>query len=798
MPAYIPGTEALAADVAPLLQVIEGGQTVGGGAQILQFTGDAAVAASELSTTEVVVATGNGAAQTATLVVGEGAGGAAVTSGLAVGAVPLSVAIPAIACSLGLTVAVSSHFYPDEWKTIGEELTALGATIGGRVRCFLGDDGNTYYDEATIEYLKNYFIARGFYQGDHFDYDVSDLRYPNRFPDNFALSSGYYVYYGDGDTRRYIRECLPGDGSLCYAYKYNGVTWINYIRQGRADNTKPIAYQYYYRVGNPKGDLQGIINYNEGQAKDGTWYSWYSSWSFRDSWQIENGGSFDTDGSHIPYQPDAGFVSFQGTKVPGADIVQPDADEPDLEIPFPQSYPTWRPYSFPPEITQPGNLPVVYPVEIPDANPNQQESQNPDPERYPDGLPDWIRKITEFPDPYPEVVPYPAYEPNPVPLPDPEAVPEPDPDPNPVPSPSPAPQPEPLPEVDPYSVPEGNPEPLPQNDPINPTQPSNIPDPNPTPPTDTVPAVIPIPTTVSSNKLFTVYAPTMTQLNQLGGFLWSTSIIDELKKIWQDPLDGVIKLHRIFAVPTTGNSQHIILGTIDSEVSALVVTDQYKEYNLGSISIPRFYNNILDYAPFTSIGIFLPFIGFKELNTNEIMGGMLTVKYKVDIYTGVCIAQLLVSRQPDIPAVKVLYTFVGNMSQEIPLTALTQRGLYTSILEAGVAVGGLAATGGASALNAASTIGHAALREMNSVERSGNLSSNAGIMGEKSAYLIIRRRKGYDANSYNTLYGYPANKTMMLGNCKGYTKVKYVQLETAATQEEKNELETLLKGGVLL
>ena len=793
MPAYIPGTEALAADVAPLLEVVEGGQAVSGSAQIISFTGDAAVAASELTTTEVVVATGNGAAQTATLVVGEGAGGAAVTSGLAVGAVPLSVALPAIALALGATVAVSSHIYPDEWQQIGDALTSAGRTIGGKVRCFLGQDGNTYYDQDTIEAIKNFLCSKGIFSPASYRIDSSKLNHPERMPSGVATCNTY-TFYTDNNHRnigKYTVENARGCGLILTADGHFNLIMAK-PKAGASDNIVGTYDVYDTQTGRTTHSVRpGSFSATD---KEGTQYYYYRATNTNPNNMISYDGASSYNNSAGFDVGDVCGCLWKGYYMPSPEVVDPSSIIPDEMTPFPQTYPDWQPFVFPPEITNPGDLPTVFPVEIPELNPSQEESQEPNPLRYPDILPNWIRKITEFPEPYPEVVPYPAYQPDPAPFDDPAIVPEPDPDPNP----SPSPEQEPVPEVDPYNVPEGNPDPLPQNDPINPTVPSNIPDPNPTPPTDTVPAVLPIPSTVSSNKLFTVYAPTMTQLNQLGGFLWSTSIIDELKKIWQDPLDGVIKLHKIYAVPDTGSSQNIILGTIDSGVPALVVTNQYKEYNLGSISVSRFYNNILDYAPFTSIGIFLPFIGFKELNTNEIMGGMITVKYKVDIYTGVCIAQILVSRQPDIPAVKVLYTFVGNMSQEIPLTALTQRGLYTSILEAGVAVGGLAATGGASALQAASSIGHAALREMNSVERCGNLSSNAGIMGEKYAYLIIRRRKGYDANSYNTLYGYPANKTMMLGNCKGYTKVKYVQLETAATQEEKNELEALLKGGVLL
>lgn len=323
-------------------------------------------------------------------------------------------------------------------------------------------------------------------------------------------------------------------------------------------------------------------------------------------------------------------------------------------------------------------------------------------------------------------------------------------------------------------------------------------DPDPViPASPAIPDVV-LPDTVSSNKLFSVYNPTSSQLDQLGGYLWSANVLDELKRIWQDPLDGVISLLQVYCTPTSGSSRHIILGCLDSEVSAKVVTSQFVTIDCGSINLAELNKNVTDYAPYTSLHIYLPFIGFTELDINECMRGLISVKYKVDVYTGTCLAEVKVVRNPDIPNGAVLYTFNGNCSQQIPLTSSNASGMLGAIIGA-VGFGLSVASGGNLGVMAgANMVGHTVNREMLHVSHSGNLSANSGIMGQKKPYLIIGRARPYNAQNFNTQYGYPINQTSYLNNCRGFTRVKSVRLKTSATDAERQEILELLEEGVFM
>ena len=359
----------------------------------------------------------------------------------------------------------------------------------------------------------------------------------------------------------------------------------------------------------------------------------------------------------------------------------------------------------------------------------------------------------------------------------PEAYPEPEPSPVPLP----IPEPWIWPSFDKIRTPDPTPQ-APEPDPWDDT-----PDPRPKPPVGDSPITIAAPTSIvgSSDALFSVYNPSQANVNALGAYLWTNSIIDIISQFFQNPLDAIISLHIVYCTPETGSSKNIKLGYLDSGVSAAVVTSQYKTIDCGDITIPEVYHNALDYTA-VKLNLFLPFIGFREISTKECMGARLNVQYKIDIYTGTCLALIYVIR-PNVR--QLLYTFEGNCSVQVPLTGADRSRLVAGLVTAGVS----AFTG-----NPAGVIGGIGSIGVN-IERSGGFSGNAGAMGVKKPYLVINRAINAQADGYNVLYGFPLNKKVKLIQCKGYTRVQSVHVDIPyATQEECNEIRDMLTRGIII
>lgn len=788
-------------ELSEIFQVLEGGANTGS-AQIIQFPVDAAGAAAETALSgegiSTTVTLGNGVAtEVSQFTVLEG--GANTTTGLGLLSMDVGAAGAAIAPALGVLAGVGLYnLAPDFWTGVADALTEAGQTVGGQVRAFInGDNGQVGFSETTIEIIKNALLDVDMFKSGmeidtlasnlniyYYDYDEQPsssrhIQGPAVFNQinwqyNFPLRASRRSSDPEMYTIVSVTLTINGSTHVIVPDQLNSFCCVYHTSRNNQVHTAFDMTPYASIFAGTDGTASHTTLYNGistgtqyeeyGGGQIVRWYEcngkklllavdrWYSGGMIIGS-DIDNYYSSimsPYSGTNYPY-PEAPWFSSTEYDNPN---VQPDATYPSSE-PFPQTYPTWMPWTAPSGVPWPAELPAIYPVEVPAVNPNanQQQAQNPDPSPDPEPLLDYLKK--HFP--IPKLNP----QPTPTPVPDPD--PQPDPDPIPVPDPEP---------VEP-----------------NPPDPNKPVDPSPTP-------VVPVlPDTMPSTSMFTVYAPSLANIRALGAWLWSTDIIEQVLRMWQNPLDGIIAFMIVYCDITTDRSSNIQIGYLDTGISSRVISQQFATIECGSVQIKEYLNNATDYSPYTSIHLYLPFIGVVELDSDEFMGGTMTITYKVDMYTGTCLAMIKCTRQPDMPEPTILYTFSGNAAQQLPLTASSFGGALSSLVSA--VSGGIAIASGGGVAGAA-MLGHSLTHEMVHIGHSGSLSANAGIMAPRIPYVILSRKHSYDANGYNAIYGYPANKTVNLGNCTGFVRVKAGHLRSKASENEKSEIMNLLKEGVIL
>lgn len=372
--------------------------------------------------------------------------------------------------------------------------------------------------------------------------------------------------------------------------------------------------------------------------------------------------------------------------------------------------------------------------------------------------------------------------------------------------------PSPSPSTYPGDVPQSNPAQLPGNVPdytpnLNPeSDPSQEPSPEPAPEPDPAPnesnsgtspiPIIPefpvLPSAASS--LLHVYNPTQGQIDAFGSWLWTTfsgDLIDTVSKLFNDPMDAVIGLHELYATPATSGSSTIRAGFLDSGVSSKLVGSRYTSINCGSVVVPEYYQNYLDYSPYTKCFVYLPFVGIVPVSADDIIGNAIQIKYNVDSYTGCCIAIITVARAGYSSTV---YQFEGNCGVEIPITSGYQSTLIGGLL----GVAGTAISGSPHVGLAAASLGRANLGK-NEVSHSGSFGSSYGAMGAKIPYIIVKRPTQKSVVNYNDEYGFPAHKRVRIGDCSGYLRAREVHVVSpTATDEEKARIEEMLKEGVFV
>lgn len=337
----------------------------------------------------------------------------------------------------------------------------------------------------------------------------------------------------------------------------------------------------------------------------------------------------------------------------------------------------------------------------------------------------------------------------------------------------------------------------------------------------------------SGSGLIHVYNPTPAEFVSFGNWLWVTYADATIDKIWNNPFDGIIGAHELYATPSNDGTDNIRSGFLVCPTTAALVRQRYTEIDCGTVIVPEFYGNYLDYSPYSQAYIYLPFIGIQEVSVDDIVGHAVNIRYRVDAYNGSCIAMIYVAKQG---YRNLCYQFAGNCAVEVPLAGGSQAAIKAGMMQAeayatagvqsagltgiaqalgglagGLAHGGLAgaigglasgvisglANYGAAKINAGATREAARVANKSSVQHSGTFGASHGAMGLKIPFIMIRNPIQVKVVNYNDDYGFPAHKRVIIGGCTGYLRVKEVNVISAhATNEEKIAIEEALKAGV--
>ena len=321
--------------------------------------------------------------------------------------------------------------------------------------------------------------------------------------------------------------------------------------------------------------------------------------------------------------------------------------------------------------------------------------------------------------------------------------------------------------------------------------------------------VIPTPSTPSdvviSSGIFTAYNPSASQLASFASALWNmqvSDINDVLRFLFGgDAFNAIIGLHLLPVAPSTGSSSSIKLGNWDTGVSAPKITSQYAQVSFGSVLLPEYWGNCIDYAPYTRVQLALPYIGMVDVDTDDVLGSTNTLTYNIDVLSGALCAMLHCVKGN---LTSVIYQWSGSCAVDLPITGANKNAIIGAIGASGVVtsmafsaaggglLGGLAASA-ALAGSAASAYGTA----KGKVQKNGNFGSHAGALGIMTPYFIVSRPVQSVPTTWQADKGYPANISAQLGTVTGYTEVSEINLECSGTEAEKKEIIDLLKKGVI-
>lgn len=309
--------------------------------------------------------------------------------------------------------------------------------------------------------------------------------------------------------------------------------------------------------------------------------------------------------------------------------------------------------------------------------------------------------------------------------------------------------------------------------------------------------------TALSSGFLTAYKVNSGILSRLGDAMWADA--DIIRDIFGgDIMGSIVSLTILPIEPTAGASQNIKLANWDTTIPAPVITKQYVTVDMGTLVFNEYHSSYLDYAPNTKAEIYLPFIGERQLDIDDIMDASLHLKYQIDVLTGACVAQLKVTKKntggKHISELNsVMYSWDGNVANNMPLSGQSYANLYSAMvggIGAALAVG---ISGGAAApvVGAVSSAANILGSSKPTINRSGNLGGGTGLLSVQKPYITLSRPVQSIAPSALALTGFPSNVGGQLSNFSGFIKINKIDLDNiACTAEEAEEIRRLMAGGV--
>ena len=247
-------------------------------------------------------------------------------------------------------------------------------------------------------------------------------------------------------------------------------------------------------------------------------------------------------------------------------------------------------------------------------------------------------------------------------------------------------------------------------------------------------------------NFYTVYAPTDENMKRINDSIFigsegNVSVVNNFisyKKFWcKIPIDGTAEMKA---------------GSYDFKFEAPVVHGNIIDVDCGSVNVEELHHSLLDYSPFSRLTIYLPFIGFMDLDDKMVMGKTVRVNYRVDVLSGRCLAEIYTMIDDNTES--CIASYAGTIASDEPLSQgqVNYKGSYEL---------------------------------MTSMQ-----------LGELTPFILVNTQVPLDSGGAN-LDGLPVDEVKRVGDCSGYIKYSFINASgCSGTDAEKTEIENLLKSGI--
>lgn len=346
------------------------------------------------------------------------------------------------------------------------------------------------------------------------------------------------------------------------------------------------------------------------------------------------------------------------------------------------------------------------------------------------------------------------------------------------------------------------------------------------------------------------------QLSRFMQFCYDNDFFTTLFPSYVNPQNAVILLYECpFDIPT-GSSAEIIVGKntkgdmVTGSLLNTTISSNLATFNI-TLNDNEKHNNFLDFNPYTSYHLYLPFFGFIDVDNNIILNYSIKVVYSFDATTATLYVR--VNYYNENTADTLLFENSCFCGTVIPISGIDyssfNRNIVSTVLSAGITVGtgtimsGLASqqlantyiAGGipteplskqeysqrlrSGLTGSESAVGQSRMREarrarIETTKQQGlvktagqtlqglsNLatldrgifsqsyqSGNACYASLRRVFLQVRKYDTFYPANYGKLVGYPVENTMNIGSLTGFTQINEIHIENYFGNATKQEI----------
>lgn len=279
-------------------------------------------------------------------------------------------------------------------------------------------------------------------------------------------------------------------------------------------------------------------------------------------------------------------------------------------------------------------------------------------------------------------------------------------------------------------------------------------------------------------------------INDICSVSWADISINTLTGIYNNLTDSIQSIRVYpFAVSDLGTTtivDRIICGFFEHTANVNALTSDISIKTAGTYDLKEVFGGWADYAPYTDIDLYLPYVGYTRLDTNLFMKHSITVKYSIDVLCGVITYFILCDKT-------TILIKSAKICADVPISLASGIDTFTDVTKNVASFGSSLASKRPVGMLTGSS-------EVQTPEMVSN-ATESGIfyMPTKCAIKIVRpsytRAKNYDSR-----FGYPCYGAYKLSNLTGFTVVENYKSHytKGIKKEEEDMIKSMMESGVYL